>query len=38
MSSRDDESVDDAGDVNGDDDRINERLDRIVNFLATYLP
>jgi len=32
QSSSDTESDEDG------DDRINERLDRIVNFLATYLP
>jgi len=26
------------GESEEDDERINERLDRIVNFLATYLP
>ena len=25
-------------DESNSDDRLNERLDRVVNFLATYLP
>jgi hypothetical protein len=36
--SEDELEASESGDESDSDDRLNERLDRIVNFLATYLP